>query len=105
MLSNGEEISVAKVNALMLVRTFATIAFYKFYALTNNNFHLRARNVCKLTKNLPSFFWLLMIFCCRTTYIMFNYSLISSHITLTNINLKIIRGFRLSSCLMGNNMF
>jgi hypothetical protein len=28
MLSNGEEISVAEENALVLVRTFATIAFY-----------------------------------------------------------------------------
>ncbi len=55
MLSNGEEISVAEENALVLVRTFATIAFYKFYALKNNNFHLRAQNVCKKTsKNLPS---------------------------------------------------
>jgi hypothetical protein len=42
MLSNGEEISVAKVNALVLVRTFATIAFYKLYALKNNNLALRA---------------------------------------------------------------
>jgi hypothetical protein len=41
MLSNGEEISVAKVNALMLVRIFATIAFYQFYALKNNNLALR----------------------------------------------------------------
>ncbi len=42
MLSNGEEISVAEVNALVLVRTFATNAFYRFYALKNNNLALRA---------------------------------------------------------------
>jgi hypothetical protein len=42
MLSNSEEISVAEENALVLVRTFATIAFYKLYALKNNNLALRA---------------------------------------------------------------
>jgi hypothetical protein len=55
MLSNGEEISVAEVNALVLVRTFATIAFYKFYALKNNHLALRALKCWKTNKKFAIF--------------------------------------------------